>query len=76
MTVRDTSLTIRVAEELARTLDTQPTDLPPIHDAVDLDAVERLVAHTDAPGLQVAFEYQGYGVRVDGDGEVEVRSRD
>jgi hypothetical protein len=63
---------IRIARELAAELDSPPTEIPPIHDAVDLDAVERLVAHGASDDLLVSFDYQHLAVRVYGDERVEV----
>lgn len=68
----DIPLSIRIAERLAASLDRRTTEIPPIHDAVDLEAVERLVDYSTGDDLVVAFEYEGLAVRVHGDGAVEV----
>ena len=47
---------------------------PPLHDAVDADALDALVrsASRDRERLTIEFSYCGYTVRVTGDGEVSV----
>ena len=57
-----------------------PTDLtPPLHDAVDPEALDRLFG-SDGPrsesGTRVSFTYNGYDVRVGGPDDVVVRPAD
>lgn len=63
--------TIADCEEVA------PTDLPPIYDRVNSDALDTLIAHRgskQASGrTQVTFDYYGYNVTVTGDRHVHVR---
>lgn len=46
------------------------TDLPALHNSVDVDALEALIASSDE--VDVRFVYAGYRIRVTGDGEVDV----
>lgn len=46
-------------------------DLPPLHDAVDPDALNALVRSTDQ-SLHVTFDYAGLVVAIDGDGEISL----
>ena len=45
---------------------------PPLHDAVDADALDALVGSASRERLTIEFTYCGYTVRVTGDGEVSV----
>lgn len=66
-----------VLEAVARAAGVQALELPPLYDAVDPDALERLFAgvagETRVGSLCVQFEYAGYVVTVRGDGEVTAR---
>ena len=63
--------TTRVIEAVASASDTDATELPPLHDSVDTDALNVLF---DSGGpesdrsLRVSFVYDGYAVRIDRDG--------
>lgn len=78
MTIEDGSdvrrFPVRVVEAVAAELGQDTTDLPPMYDAVDLEAVDDLVNKGPNAGttdVEVRFEYEGIDVRVTGDG-VEV----
>ena len=68
---------------VATMVDVDPTDLPPLYDAIDPDSLDRLTAGTAASAnagpdvavaaVQVEFEYAGYSVRVGSTGSIEVR---
>jgi hypothetical protein len=72
----DIPLGVRVAERIAAALDRPVTELPPLYDVVDLEALEQLVERNRGATVVVAFEYEGLTVRVHGDGTVEVPSTD
>jgi hypothetical protein len=69
-----------VARAVAAVRGTAPTDLPPVHDVVDVDALDRLVRSDGSRGggavRSVSFEFAGCHVVVDGRREVRVRVRD
>lgn len=71
---RDVSTTIVLA--VARASGTPPTDLPPLYDYVDPEALDALVAHStgrpDRTDLTITFSFSGYEVTVHEDGEVVV----
>lgn len=75
---RDTTVPtcIAVVEAVAAVSGRDATDLPPLYESVDADALNTLFdpagVDSDRP-MSVSFTYVGYGVRVDRDG-VEVRS--
>lgn len=50
-----------------------PLDLPPLYDAVDLDALEGLLATESTFDGTITFRYCGYDVTVDADRNVAVR---
>lgn len=56
---------------VASVTDSDPTALPPLYDAIDPEALNRLVDGSDE--LVVEFEYDGFRVTVTGDGEIDLR---
>lgn len=65
-----------VVEAAARATGLRPTELPPLHDAVETDALNLLLASDgrDVPSpLEVSFRYAGRLVTVSAAGEVVVR---
>jgi hypothetical protein len=71
--VADDRLEVRLVRQIARTLDRDPMDLPPLAWEVDLDALSTLV--TDGQ-VSITFEYEGCDVRIDRDGTVSVVDAD
>jgi hypothetical protein len=56
---------LRVVRAVAAAEGVDPTDLPPLNDAVDVDALDRLAGADGArPGVEVRFAYAGRSVRV------------
>lgn len=66
------TLVRRIVEEVAVREGTAPTNLPPLYDQVDPDALAMVVESADADTLSVEFTYDDCIVRVDGDGSVNV----
>ena len=65
---------VSVVEAVADATESDPLTMdPPLYDAVDPDALARVV-RSDARTC-VAFEYDGHSVVVDGDGTVTVDDR-
>jgi hypothetical protein len=66
-------LALRVVRRVAAVLGRDTTELPPMYDHVDLEAVERLVEESDADAnpVVVRFEYEGVAVRIE-DSDVTV----
>ncbi len=63
----------QVIEALASAEDVSPAELsPPLADAVDPDALGRLLA---SGTVRVTFEYEGREVTVTSDGDVQVTPR-
>lgn len=60
-----TALVWAVAD--ARAVD--PTDLPPLYDIVDADALDALVRDQD---VTMTVEYQGFRATIHGDGRLEL----
>lgn len=58
--------------EVAEREGTDPTQLPPLYEVVDPDALQAFVESSGDDALAVEFLYQGYEVRVTSDGDVEV----
>ncbi|NIB99837.1 HalOD1 output domain-containing protein [Halobacterium sp. R2-5] len=61
-----------VIETVAAIDNTPPTELPPLYDAVDSDALDNLFAGKASLG-KVVFNYNSYEVSVDADGYVAVK---
>lgn len=68
------SITAAVVEAVAQDKGVEPTDLPPLHGAIDPDALETVVATggTDCSTFYVEFEFADRLVTLDGT-EVSVR---
>lgn len=69
-----------VAEAVAERETVDPVELtPPLYTAIDVDALETLIAHESAraggTGIRVEFSYRGYDIAVEDGGAVEVRNR-
>lgn len=71
------SITMSVVNAVADCEGVAPTDLPPIHEQINTDALDNLIAHRDSEhasgGTQVTFDYYGYEVTVTDDKHVHVR---
>jgi hypothetical protein len=68
----------RVVDAVAARRGVPQDALPALYDAVDSDALDRLIAHASThtdTGVRVTFEYGGCEVSVDGDGELDVVER-
>lgn len=63
----------RVVDAIAVHADSDPLDMEPLYNVVDLDALESIVGR-DAD-VRVSFEYGDYTVAVAGDGTVSVDGR-
>ncbi|MBX0324689.1 hypothetical protein EGH21_16810 [Halomicroarcula sp. F13] len=66
-----TSLLEAVADETGEDV----TDLPPLNDAIDPDALESLLTRDPSDSIQLAFSYTGVRVRIDSDGYLFVQQR-
>lgn len=70
------SIRLKVVEEVADREGTDPVELhPPLHTVIDpeaLDALFRSTSSTTRGNGTVEFQYQGYQIRVDGSGEVQL----
>jgi hypothetical protein len=74
---REGDITCRIVEAVAASAGGDVTDVVPLYDVLDPDALERLF-RPSAPSRadanpSVRFEYEGHVVTVDGDGDVDVR---
>lgn len=67
---------MRVVTAVAEQADVPPTELPPLFDAIDPDALDDLFSHsTDHPlavPSRVSFRYAGSTVTVFSDGDIKV----
>ncbi|MFD1600347.1 HalOD1 output domain-containing protein [Halobellus rarus] len=65
------SLTVEIVQEVARVAGEEVTDLPPLGQTIDIEAVERLAQTEDT---RIEFRYLDYEVVV-ADGNVTVNER-
>lgn len=74
-----TPLTMGIVETVAETVDREVLELPPLYDAVDVEALESLFVDARqgpvGPLEDVSFGYAGCAVTVHADGEVAVVPR-
>lgn len=73
-TLEDLAPSQAVVERIAAREGVDPTELTPLFEAIDPDALDRLVGmagYSDSP-LQIEFPYHGYNVTVTGDGVVHI----
>jgi hypothetical protein len=60
-----------IVETIAAQTGRDPTELPPIYDAIDPDALSRFVESTDSTA-SIEFHYCGNEVTVSGSGAVDI----
>lgn len=66
-----TSLMVQILREVARVEGQEVTDLPPLHQAIDIEAVERVAQTKDT---RIEFRYLDYDVVI-ADGSVTINDR-
>jgi len=59
-----------VIRAVAEARGVDPLELDPLHDQIDLDAVDRLFASADVPAGRLTFDVAGCRVRLRADGQV------
>ena len=62
---------VRVAEAVAQAKGVDVLDLEPLFETIDSEALNALLVNADRD-VEVAFEYEGYAVRIRGDGEISL----
>lgn len=68
----DTHTAVTVVESVAEASDEPVRELPPLHDEVDTDALDRIFENRSTNG-RVTIRYFGYLVDIHADGSVTVR---
>lgn len=66
-------LGLTVVEAVATATDRAKTDLPPLHRAIDPDALERVLTRGESSSVTVAFDYADTGVEVSANGTIQVQ---
>jgi hypothetical protein len=74
----ETGLATDVVLAVAEISESDPTELPPLSDVIDADALDRLFGpdHSGDGSDRVSFNYHGYRVTVCRDGEIMLQRRD
>lgn len=68
-----TPVSMLIIEAVAHETDSDPLALePPLYDAVDTDALDRLTQTGSAETVTVEFEYSDHSITVRGDGTIDV----
>jgi len=68
--------TTAIVVSLAEVLDTDPMDVPPLHDYVDTDALDALVNPTaEDSSVTVSFTHESARVLIDSDGNLTIYVR-
>ncbi|SDQ33203.1 hypothetical protein SAMN04489842_0512 [Natronobacterium texcoconense] len=71
-------ISFEIAEEVAAYEGTRVEDLhPPLHDAIDTDALDAMFRSSGADRIlpSVEFTYKGYTIHVDNSSEITIRDR-
>lgn len=71
----DSSVVEKIVEEISTAEQVGPTDLPPIYEEINPDALNQLFRSDNGPlsdDIEVSFSYNGYSVTVTDDGAIEV----
>lgn len=63
---------VAIVEAVAEVSGEDPAAMPPLQGAVDMDAIESLIAEPAENSVRISFEYVGAEVTVDPDGVIEV----
>lgn len=61
-----------IVEVVAAATDRETTDLPPLQETIDADALDTLL-ESQSSSVAVSFRYADTGVSVNGEGSIEVR---
>lgn len=68
----DDELTTVIAAAIADAAEVAPTELPPLFESIDTDALAELFSRETGADLVVGFRVDGWNVFVGGDGQVRV----
>ncbi|WP_435551040.1 HalOD1 output domain-containing protein [Natrinema sp. CGMCC1.2065] len=66
------SVSLQVIDAIADATNTDASDLEPLYDVVDPEALDQLFQSGSGAAVRVEFEYHGMPVEVRGDGTVTV----
>lgn len=64
---------VTIVEAVAAATGRTPTELPPLQQSIDPDALDSLITRGKSAGVAVSFEYADSVVVVEGNGAIEVR---
>lgn len=70
------SLTMAVVETVAKESGQDPTELAPIHEHIDTDALDALFSTTEEgvrENISLSFEYEGFEVAVEGRDDINIQ---
>jgi hypothetical protein len=66
---------VRILCAVSSLTNTRPTELPPLFESVDADALNSIVSHCETSEIRVSFSYAETVVTVYGNDEILVRTR-
>lgn len=65
-------ITVSIVTEIADMENEDPLELAPLDSTLNADALEKLIPADDCESLCVEFQYQGFEVTVEGDGQIDI----
>lgn len=71
-TIESLCPSMAIIEEVAAIDGTDPTELPPLYEVIDPEALDALVESASESEFEVEFPYSGHEVTVTGDGEIHI----
>lgn len=76
ITAVETSVSTKVVQHVAEVMDQEVTELPPLYDTIDPEALDSLIksVETSPSSLEIRFTYAGQQVIIDGRRAVSVEN--
>lgn len=65
-------VSLQTIRKIAAEEGVEPTELPPLHDTIETDALDALFASAEHASGRVEFTYSGYNVSIDGENHIHV----
>jgi len=71
-----TQPSLRVIGAVAEAMNVDPLDCPPLYEAIDISGLDMLFENREKTNGSITFNYAGYIVTVDSNGDIVVHSRE
>lgn len=73
---KEEQVSTALVQEIAAAEGVDPTELPPLYDAIDTDALDALVQQSGAADVTVEFDYGNYRIHIGGTREITITPSD